>query len=59
MRHDHAIIGAGPAGLAFACLLANTGLRTIKVEKLSATELACKSDDVTFLCPRAHRGLTL
>jgi len=40
MRHDIAIIGAGPAGLAFACLLANSGLRIVMAEKLPRAELA-------------------
>jgi len=40
MSFDIAIIGAGPAGLAFACSLADTGLRIVMVERLSADELA-------------------
>ena len=37
---DVAIIGAGPAGLAFACSVADAGLRPVLVEKLAEDELA-------------------
>ena len=40
MSYDIAIIGAGPAGLGFARLLVDTGLRMVLVEKQSVAELA-------------------
>ena len=40
MDYDIAIIGAGPAGLSFACSLRDSGLNIAVIEKLSKTELA-------------------
>lgn len=40
MDYDIAIIGAGPAGLSFACSLRNSGLKVAIIEKLSRKELA-------------------
>ncbi len=39
MKVDIVIIGAGPAGLSFACSLSGTGLQVLIVEKLSVEEL--------------------
>ncbi|MCP4078221.1 MAG: 5-demethoxyubiquinol-8 5-hydroxylase UbiM [Gammaproteobacteria bacterium] len=40
MDYDIAIIGAGPAGLSFACSLRDSGLNIAIIEKLSRKELA-------------------
>ncbi|MBT4078283.1 MAG: 5-demethoxyubiquinol-8 5-hydroxylase UbiM [Gammaproteobacteria bacterium] len=40
MDYDIAIIGAGPAGLSFACSLRDSGLNIVIIEKLSRKELA-------------------
>lgn len=40
MRHDVIIIGGGPAGLSFACSLANTDLNVLIIEKLAKGVLA-------------------
>lgn len=40
MRHDIIIIGGGPAGLSFACSLANTDLNVLIIEKLVKGTLA-------------------
>lgn len=40
MKYDIAIIGAGPAGLSFACSLRDSGLNIVIIEKLSRKELA-------------------
>ncbi len=40
MNYDIAIIGAGPAGLSFACSLRDSGLNIVIIEKLSRKELA-------------------
>lgn len=40
MDYDIAIIGAGPAGLSFACSLRESGLNIAVIEKLPKTELA-------------------
>ncbi len=40
MDYDIAIVGAGPAGLSFACSLRDSGLNVAVIEKLSKTELA-------------------
>jgi ubiquinone biosynthesis UbiH/UbiF/VisC/COQ6 family hydroxylase len=39
MNHDIAIIGAGPAGMAFACMLQGSGLDVVVVEKLTTEVL--------------------
>ncbi len=40
MKYDVIIIGGGPAGLSFACSLANTDLDILIIEKLAKTDLA-------------------
>ncbi|MBL7003810.1 MAG: 5-demethoxyubiquinol-8 5-hydroxylase UbiM [Gammaproteobacteria bacterium] len=40
MDFDIAVIGAGPAGLSFACSLRNTNLKIAVIEKLSKAELS-------------------
>lgn len=40
MDYDIAIIGAGPAGLSFACSLRHSGLTVAVIEKLSGNDLA-------------------
>lgn len=45
MKCDVIIIGAGPAGLSFACSLANTGLNVVIIEKLSKKTLAAPACD--------------
>ena len=45
MKYDIIIIGAGPAGLSFACSLANTNLKVLIVERLSKDELRAPAVD--------------
>ncbi len=45
MKYDIIIIGAGPAGLSFACSLANTNLKVLIIEKLSKDELRAPAVD--------------
>lgn len=45
MDYDIVIVGAGPAGLSFACSLASTGLRMAIVEKQSMPEIATPAFD--------------
>jgi ubiquinone biosynthesis UbiH/UbiF/VisC/COQ6 family hydroxylase len=45
LSYDIVIIGGGPAGLSFACSLANTGLRLAIIEKQSLESLADPSFD--------------
>ena len=45
MRYDVAIIGGGPAGLAFARGLAGSGLAVALVDRQSAAALADPADD--------------
>ena len=40
MDYDLAIIGAGPAGLSFACSLRDSGLNIVVIEKQSRQLLA-------------------
>lgn len=52
MKCDVIIIGAGPAGLSFACSLANTGLNVVIIEKLSKKRLLpLLAMDVTLHLP--------
>jgi len=45
MNFDIAIIGAGPAGLSFACSLRDSGLKLLVVEKQSKADLAEPDND--------------
>ena len=45
INFDIAIIGAGPAGMAFACMLADSGLRIAILEKQSLEQIAEPSVD--------------
>ncbi|SHF08830.1 Ubiquinone biosynthesis hydroxylase, UbiH/UbiF/VisC/COQ6 family [Microbulbifer donghaiensis] len=45
MQTDIAVIGAGPAGLAFTAFLANRGYRITLVDRQSREELAAPQDD--------------
>ena len=40
MNYDLVIVGAGPAGLSFACSIAKTGIRTAIIEKQSQQSLS-------------------
>ncbi len=45
MKHHVTIVGAGPAGLSFACSLANTGLQVVMIEKRPRIELSTPAFD--------------
>ena len=45
MKYDIVIIGAGPAGLSFACSLANTDLKVLMIEKLGQEVLQSPAID--------------
>ena len=58
MKHNVTIIGAGPAGLAFARSLAHTGLQVVIIEKQSAAELKAPAFDGRDIA-LTHRSVRL